>query len=447
MEKTKNGKILFVVQDYYQYQTYVQTVALREVRDRIYFLVPPVLAELDYGIPRERVIPFDYPWEKEVPHRHVFNIHSWKLRHTNKGFWIRTLFFTRRQKIVYRILALPGLYHLARFYFLQKARDNQLDELVRRIDPAIAVLPSHMFEGLTYELIRITREMKVPSFMVINNWDTVAYRSSFTFLPDYLGVWSRQQVEHASLVKNMPRDRICILGTPKFIKYFVPEKLQQPPIYPFRYILWIGAYDEFNELEALHLLDNAIEKHNVPLTVVYRPTAQQFPRKCPDVFFEYDFKHVILDINARIYYKKSTSWDFSKDKFDPKQFPDPMYNLRLLQNAEFVIGPQSTMTLEAVSLGKVAYVIAYDDGLHKLGPKWTLENTAHLEGLECVENIRLIRSKEDLERVFLPGDRLKETFKKLMTVDWFVSRESTVNYPKNFKNTVDAIINKWNTSI
>lgn len=411
------------------------------------FVVAGNLKHLDYGVPADRVYEYSFPDQKDILHRHIFNINTWIHRNRNIGFHIRTLLFTPRQKRFYRILAFPVINRIIKFIFLTRAKDQKLYDLVKEIKPDIIVLPSCAFEGTTFEMIRIARHLRTPSFMMVDGWDTLVWKTTFTFKPDYLGVWSKQQIEHAVEVRGMPRDRIFILGAPRFINYVSPEQKKLPSLYPFRYVLYVGVFDEYNELMALKKIDQAIEKHRVPFKVVFRPTATQFPRKCPDVFFEYDYKRIILDTNARSYYKKGASWDFSKDKFDPKQFPDPNYNLSLLQNAEYVICPQSTMLLEATLLGKRAYLIAYDDGIHRFNPKWTFEKAGHLHGLDQLESIRMVRNQEDIEKIFLPGDQLKKTFDKPADIDLFVAKDQTRNYPSNLKKVIDTILNLTNKQL
>ena len=431
-------KILFFVHDYHHYQAYVQSAALRNIRDRIIFLVDTKLKDFDFGVSPDRVYGYSFPDQKDILHRHIFNINTWIHRNRNIGFHIRTLLFTPRQKRIYRILALPIVNRIAKWIFLQRARDRVLFGLVQEINPDIVVLPSHAFEGTTFEMIRIARELHIPSFMMVDNWDTLVWKTTFTFKPDYLGVWSKQQIEHAVQVRGMPRERISILGAPRFMNYMTSSE-RLPSLYPFPYILYVGVFDEFNELGALKKIDEAIEKYQIPFKVVFRPTATQFPRKCSDIFFEYDFKHIILDTNAQTYYKKGTSWDFSKDTFNPKQFPDPNYNLSLLQNAEYVICPQSTMLLEATLLGKRVYLISYNDDIHRFNPEWVFKHAGHLHGLDGLENVRMVRRENDIEKIFLSGDQLKESGLKHYDIDWFVAKDATMHYPENLKNVIDTL--------
>src|SRR3989344_1946726 len=254
----RNNKILFVISSYQQYQIYIQTQALKEIRGEVFFVVDPKLVGMDFGVYGDHIFPYSYSERKDVLHRHIFNININRRRH--KRFWIRSEWFTPRQKRIYWLLSLPIIHYVVKSVFLQLAKDRNLARLIKKINPAIIVLPSHAFEGMTFELIKIAKEMNIRSFMIADNWDTLANRTLFTRKPDYLGVWSRQQIDHAVLSNDMPKERMFVLGAPKFADYLKPETKHQPSPYPFRYILFVGMSDLFDELGALKKLDEIIEK-------------------------------------------------------------------------------------------------------------------------------------------------------------------------------------------
>jgi len=441
-KNTKDSTILFVVTNYWQYDNYINTQALKDIKDRAYFIVDPELSKMNFDVPKERLFFYSYPGRKDTLHRHIFNMNSWRLRNKDIVFWLRSLLFKARQRFAYRILAFPFIYQITRFVFLKKAEDKNLFELIKKINPSIILIPSHAFEGSTFETIRIARKIKIPSFMIIDNWDTLANKTIFTFKPDYLGVWSQQQVEHAFSIKGMPKERTFILGAPKFTKYMKPESSHLPSPYPFRYALYVGIAEVFNELGALKMLDDIIEKKKLDLKIIFRPHITQHARRCPDVFFEYDFKHVILDTPAKRYYKRSAYWDISQDSVNPIYYPDHSYYLPLLSNMEFMISPQTTMILEAALLGKTNYLLAYDDGLHRFGPKFIFDNCVFLSGVERLSNVRMVHKMEDVEKIFDPSDSLKKEVEPL-DVDYLISKEASANYSENLKKTVETILFDW----
>ena len=445
MHKNNSGnkRILFIISSYQQYLNYIQAKNLEKISERLFLIVLPKLAQMnvDFGIPKERIFPYDYPDRKNTFHRHVFNINTYINRRKHNAFWIRTQWFSPRQTRIYKIVSLPILSNLVKFLFLLKARDSELAEIVRKINPAIILLPSHAFEGITFELIGLGKRMGIPTMMITENWDTLHNKTIFTIKPDYLGVWSRQQIEHAIEVRGMPKDRIFILGAPKFWDYMKPEAKNQPSPYPFKYALFVGMSDHFDELSALKKMDEIIEKRNLGLKIVYRPNVTQHTRNCPDVFFEYDYKHVVLDIPAKLYYKRSKSWDIAHDHFNPIYYPSTDYRVTLLANMEFMVCAHSTMILNASLVGKMVYLLAYDDSVHCFGPHWSYKNAGHLFDVERLGNVRMVKNFNDMEKIFTLGDELKENIESL-DIGHFIAKEPSANYASNFKSVVDKILSK-----
>lgn len=434
-------KILFVVSSYQQYQTYIQTQVLKEIQDRVFFIVTPRLAHMDFGVFKDRVFSYTYPAWKERFHRHVFYINGWMNKKKIPAFWGRLVILRPGQKRIYSILSLPIINRIVKFLFLERAKDAQLLELVRNINPSMMLLPSHAFDGLSVELIRSGKKLGIPSMMVIDNWDTLCTKTTFTFKPDYLGVWSQQQVEHAVTMRGMPQDRIHILGAPRFMRYVAPEARQQPSPYPFKYVLYVGMSDPFNELGALKMIDDIIERQKLGIKIVYRPNITQHTRNCPDVFFEYDYRHVVLDEPARKYYKKSASWDISQDSFNPIYFPDPAYYVNLLSNMEFMVLSHSTMILEAALFDKKMYLLSYDDKVHPFGPHWlfNFEGGLHLKHIDRLSLVRMVPTIEDVEKIFAPGDPLKKDVEPL-ALDYFIDTRATAQYSRNLKAVIDGIL-------
>lgn len=437
-----NKRILFVISSYQQYLNYIQAKNLEKIGNNLFLIVLPKLAEMDvdFGISKERVFPYDYPDKKNIFHRHVFNINTYINRRKHNAFWIRTQWFSPRQTRIYKIVSLPILNNLVKFLFLRRAKDQKLIELIKKINPGIILLPSHAFEGITFELIGLGKRMGIPTLMITENWDTLHNKTIFTIKPDYLGVWSKQQVEHAVEVRGMPKERIFLLGAPKFWDYMKSEAKNQPSPYPFKYALFVGMSDHFDELSALRKLDEIIEKRGLDLKIVYRPNVTQHTRNCPDVFFEYDYKHVVLDEPAKLYYKKSKSWDIAHDHFNPIYYPSTDYRIALLANMEFMICAHSTMILNASLMGKKIFLLAHDDGVHRFGPHWSYKNAGHLFDINRLENIRMVRNINDMEKIFSSDDELKEHGGGILDIDYFIAKEPSVNYASNLKNIVNKIL-------
>lgn len=437
----RDKKILFVVSTILHYRNYLKTKALEEIKDRLYFLVNPGLANLDFGVPADRIFSYSFPGHKEMYYRHAYNINRWKKR--KKSFNVESYFsmIKPRRLLIYKILSLPVLSTIFKFYFIERGKDKKLLEIIQKIGPSLVLIPSNFYDGMAFELIRICKKINVPSFALVDNWDNICGKTIFIIKPDYIGVWSQQCEKHALNIAEMPKDRIFVLGTPKFIDYFKPENKHLSSPYPFKYILYAGTSFHYNEIGALKKIDELIEKNNLDIKVVFRPAQRQQKRDCPDIFFEYNFKHTILDIPARAYYKREAGVRVGGG-FNPIYAPDLGYYPRILSNMEFMICPLSTMIIEGSLFDKKVYILAYDDGIAPDNLKYLFHNFIHFKGVDHLKNARMVYNFEDLEKIFTPGDTLKQSLEPI-DLDYFISREATANYPANLKRIVDKILTSW----
>ena len=429
--------ILFVIATLNHYRNYITTGVLNGVNGTLIFLVHPALADKDFGVAKDRVIPYVYPGEKGSFYKHVIGLGCWRYQNKDPGLVMYVKGFSPKKKKIYKILTKTPFYQFAKWFFLLRGRDNRLDNIVSGVSPSMIIVPAAVYSGLDLELARIAKKFNAPSFFLIENWDNLGGRMIYPYTPNYLGVWSYQGAEHAMRFRNFPEKNIFILGTPRFTNYFRREGQNLSSPYPFKFILYAGSSLPYNELEVLHKLDDLVGKYRPDLKVVFRPGLVQHARNCPDVFFEYDFKNIILDIPARAFYKKEAGHKV-KDGFNPVYSPDMSYFPRLFANMEFMVCPLSTMMLEGLIFGKKVFGLAHDDGIHWRNLKYLYDTYEHFKGIGRVRNCSIISRLEDLEKIFTNPEELK-TFETPIEIDYFISKD-TGNYPLNLGKAVNTIL-------
>lgn len=395
---TTNKKILVVVNGPLFYRNYLTSRALEEIRDNCVFLVNKKLADRPFNnIPKDRIHFFEYPASKEKLCLHLFNINTKKFRHLSKTFGFRYSLLRhkirRRWLLLYNILTLPLIYQISKFVISALTFDSNLSKQINNLKPDLILLPSTGYEGLTFEIIKIAKKSKFKSCLLVDNWDNLSSKTIFTIKPDYVTVWGQQSVEHAQTIHKIPKDRIFILGTPRFQDYFKFREQHLGSPYGFKYAVFAGNALPFDELTALHKLDEIIDKNKYPITIIYRPHPARQGRKCLDTFFEYDFKNIKLDVPAKAYYKKM-------EQEEALECAGLDYYPRLLDNMEFMICPLSTMIVEGLIFNKMVFALTYDDKTHPANPYFAFQNYLHFVGIGDLQNIRLIDDLNKFEQIF-----------------------------------------------
>ncbi|WP_373533230.1 hypothetical protein [Vampirovibrio sp.] len=347
----------------------------------------------------------------------------------------------------HRFLALPVLISFYRFWFEQSTPPNAaLEKLIKNLKPDLVLFPSNAINPVGNDLTRLQRKHNFKTLFLIDNWDNLSSKSIFINQPDYLTVWGEQSREHATNIHDIPPERVFLLGTPRFDHYFEAMKHPLESPYSCPYILYVGCQIPFDELGSLSILDESLENLyqqgllSEPLKIVYRPHPWRLPRNCPDLLDPKRFKHVIVDEQLKTHYYQ---YNHKKDKniFQPAL----EYYPRLLKNAQFVIGPLTTMLLEASLFQKRVLALAYDDGIHYTNPKNALRHYLHFEGITELPAMTFAHT-QDMTRSHFSDLILKE-----QPVDWLLHKQKLdyylfqdeQPYAERLKTLVHQISEAW----
>ena len=297
-----------------------------------------------------------------------------------------------------KLRALPGVRHWIVSRHLRAVAPNpDLRARIAELKPDLIIAPSGGSDPLVIDAVRVGRELGVPTLVVIYNWDNLSSKSAFPVRPDYLGVVGRQSVDHAWRIHRIRPERVGLLGGPYIDHYFRHEAGSTESPFPFRYVLFAGCYLPFDELSALERLEAEIEARGLDLKVVYRPHPRRRARRRPDFVDESRFRHVVIDPQVREAYLQT--FQRGDGKSTVPQLPSLDYYPALLENAEFVVCPLSTMIIESAIFERRVLVIAYDDEIHPYSPAVAV-NYLHFEGVDRVDGFRVVREIDDLAPAF-----------------------------------------------
>lgn len=292
------------------------------------------------------------------------------------------------------LFARPSLDKISRYVFEKTTTpSHSLEQIIAHAQPQLVMMPTQAIDTVGNDILRLKRKHSFQVFFLIDNWDNLSSKSVFMYPPDYLGVWGQQSVNHAEMIHHIKNDRVFCLGTPRFENYYalndalMKSMVPQSP-YDFPYVLFVGCSIAFDETTALHCLDEGLKKYNLgrdnPLKVIYRPHPWRTKRKKEEIFEEANFEFVQLDEPMRMNYYTPQG-----DSFQPSL----NYYPALLANAFIVIGPLTTMLLEAALLQKKVLAVAYDDGIHYTSPHNALKYYKHFEGIEKIPGFYFSHSK------------------------------------------------------
>ncbi len=364
----------------------------------------PVDQLLTNGAQYLDVIPSDPERKRAYSEIRTLLLTSYRFRSRTSRMKLKELPLIDRWKA--KLQAAPGIRHLKiRRRLKSTGLDPSVHAAVKEIAPEVVVVISRGPGGdvVVTDAMRSARDLGIPVLALTNNWDNLSSKNAFIVAPDYLGAIGHQSAEHASRIHRIPPERVRVIGSPYIDRHFQREPGSTKSQFAFPYVLFAGSYRPFDELRALELLNQAIDDARLDLKIVYLPHPRRVERQRADFVDEAKLGNVIIEPEVREQYLESwrqvegvripTRRIARTRPLPAERYPD------LLENAEFVVCPLSTMMLEAAIFRRRVLAIAYHDGLHRTSPGYTIKYL-HFERVDTLETFDVCRHEKDLVATF-----------------------------------------------
>jgi hypothetical protein len=246
---------------------------------------------------------------------------------------------------------------------------KEYEQIVQNVNPSIVIMPSLCSDSFTMDMIETSKKKKVKSLVLINSWDNLVSKGVIPMPPDFIGVWGEQGVKQAVEIQNVPRQRVIIMGAPRFEMYFnnKPQNAKKE-IYEFNginedmeIVLFAATVMPFDDCGALKILDNEIKSKEAygNYRILYRPHPEMLRRVGETHISEYNLEKVLLDKQMEEFYNL---------RFAQKEFPSYInktsldYYPKLLSSVKAVVSAPTTLSLEAALNGIPVLMICYNDG-------------------------------------------------------------------------------------
>lgn len=357
----------------------------------------------------------------EKKHQFLFNLMMWRHRRKSRTFFYRWLrnsnwhlikrhgsWPTRTVSYIHWFIAalmnprgirIPLLASRMIFPFVgsivkRSIRPNEsLRGLIQHESFDLILFPSAAFDSVSVDLVTLGEELSVPTLCLIDNWDNLSSKTVLWRKPDHLGVWGPQAQSQAHTIHGFVPDQVHLIGTPRFDSYFEARTsagFTAPHSLP--YALYVGSAMPFDDIGTLQILERIlIESENLPpdFRLIYRPHPWQHKRNVDARFTAEDFSRVILDPQFDEAQKAGTV----RGTNDPSFQPDLDYYPGLLLSSRCVVGPLTTMLLEASLCLKPVVALSYFDGYHA---NTSQRYFSHFDGMERVPGFVFCNDKESL---------------------------------------------------
>ncbi len=342
------------------------------------------------------------------------------------------------------LLSKSFLFSIFKFFFLNLVKpENNLLKIFKDFKPDLLIYPTHGAEPEFYKILLLCKNLKIKSLLIIDNWDNLTSHTFFYIKPNLLAVWGQQTKEHAIKYHNIEKNNIYTFGNPKFNNYLKlkNEKLDNP--YNFKYILFIGSFVNWNEIDCLFKINEIVKINKLNLKIIYRPHPSSFLNKNKVIEHIKKNKDSAIVLDKIVEQNKNYLSNNVTNLTDKSRlYIEPVnYFESLIQNSELSIGTLSTITIEALIFRKKFMVIAYPKENHEFNPENIYKYAEYAKGLEKIELIKITKHYNLLEKEFISFYNLKinqEDINISNQINYFYDSKN-INTFKNLMNMISKI--------
>lgn len=271
---------------------------------------------------------------------------------------------------------------------MQKIARRRLEkELMKRAIEAIipekfgeyVLLPSLGLDPKHDTLLSLAKANGATTVLITENWDNLTSKSSFAEKPDYLTSMGTNNLELISRLHDIPLQNIWPIG---LAKYEHLPNVRQSRADAIWYLGYSQPHDELNSLGIIFDASRESKIYGTNLRLCYRP----HPHRVKPAYTKFDR---IMDFTEFVHDTSEVSLNGG--------LPSLNFTYRQsLQDAFLVIGPPTTMLLEAAAAGFPVIADCIDDQIHRSSAGVVYKDYSHMQDLEKVRNIKIARSEEQL---------------------------------------------------
>jgi hypothetical protein len=281
---------------------------------------------------------------------------------------------------------------LIRKLFVNKYMSKSFGELGFNVNTfQCVILPySGYLESDFDDFVNFFRSSALKVIAIQINWDHLSTKSYINSSPDFMCVWGKQSLGHASNIQKLTKTKVNIIGSPRVVPYFInsdlyeefrsiPRQLRAKIKLPF--IFYTGSGDGIYDRGILDKTLSVIGA-NSEYDLVYRPHPRARNKLTPVELNFFKSQGVIIN--------------------DPNTSRQSVFDhCGLVLNADLMINHCSTMLVESLLANTKVLLPTFVDKELDYDFSDALDNWAHLVGLEGFPNVFISKSAENFHLDFL----------------------------------------------
>ncbi len=266
----------------------------------------------------------------------------------------RFLSLGRKASIIFKILSFPPIdiiFKIILLILLRTNNFNNLENVLKKQKTEIIIHPTVLDGIFCNDLILIGRKLSIKTIFVMNSWDNPSTKNALIYNPNYLFVWGNQTKKHAEKFLKM-KNNIIKFGANQFdgLKKIKINHLTKNQFNKLKNnIMFAGSNAKVDEFKCLKNLNKLCENTDTKLNFIYRPHPWSGGGRNGYRFNKMRWNNIKIDVYSKKYLKQI------KKNNIPMSFPHQNETYNLLGKVNITISPLSTIILETMISGRLAF--------------------------------------------------------------------------------------------
>ncbi len=222
------------------------------------------------------------------------------------------------------------------------------------------------------------QKFKVPSFLVIDNWDNLASKSVFPLEPNAIACFGNQSVEFAKSIQRFKHTVAHPIGSARFEVYrdLIESTQRNLP----KEIVFAGSALAAEDQDLLEILNNYCESSKGDIKIKYRRHPYPQGKKVNLVDIETRFKNIYVEN----YQENGNSLQSLED------------TCKSLSQTKVLIAMPTTFLIEGILCKIPTILISFESKVVRYNSYRMLKELEHFKGINEVDNIYIVSTPGEL---------------------------------------------------
>ena len=277
---------------------------------------------------------------------------------------------------------IPPIRYCIKRYLDHEANSFKLPAEIEKGNYDWLIIPAASGIGYVSDLLAGANSVGLKTLISIDNWDHFTGKSIYPVKPDYFTVMGNRDIQHAVDIHDCDPSQILPFGLPRFDFYRnINHICSGSKTLRKKRVLYLGFSLAHSEEYLVDLIAESIEQRfdAADIEIHYRPHPGPLPR-----FDNYKLRNPNIVVTEYGDISRTTMPEMDVDF------------LNELLCADVIVGPPTTLILEALLVGRVCVLDLTHDGFHRTTAGNSAKWHTHMQDLTVITNLPMAHSKEDL---------------------------------------------------